>query len=74
MLNRVNLLNKPLPPCTTILGHLALGLVEKEYDKHFDYIIITCPTLRLNKTFCNKDWIRHDKNLWIIESKGNLHQ
>ena len=25
--------------------HLVLDLIEKEYNKHFDYIIIICPTL-----------------------------
>ena len=28
--------------------HLVLELIEKEYKKHFDYIIIICPTLREN--------------------------
>ena len=32
--------------------HLVLELVEKEYSKHFDYIIIICPRLRENnKTY-----------------------
>ena len=26
--------------------HLVLDLIEKENKKHFDYIIIICPTLR----------------------------
>ena len=26
--------------------HLILGLIEKEYNRHFDYIIIICLTLR----------------------------
>ena len=25
--------------------HLVLELIEKEYNKHFDYIVIICPTL-----------------------------
>ena len=28
--------------------HLVLELIEKEYKKHFDYVIIICPTLREN--------------------------
>ena len=39
--------------------HLVLDLLEKEYNKHFDYIIIICPTLRWNKTY-SKDWIKND--------------
>ena len=31
--------------------HLVLDLIEKEYNKHFDYIIIICPTLQWNKTY-----------------------
>ena len=25
--------------------HLVLELIEKEYNKHFDHIIIICPTI-----------------------------
>ena len=35
--------------------HLALDLIEKEYNKHFDYIITICPTLRWNKTYHSRD-------------------
>ena len=40
--------------------HLVLELIEKEYNKHFDYIIIICSTLR-------------DK-IWLVEPKDNLYQ
>ena len=46
--------------------HLVLDLIEKEYSKHFDYIII-CPTLRYNKTYHCKEWIIKDHNIWLIE-------
>ena len=45
--------------------HLVLDLIEKENNKHFDYIIIICPTLR--------GWIKNDK-LWLIEPKSKLYQ
>ena len=36
--------------------HLVLELIEKEYNKYFDYIVITCPTLRENnKTYHAKE-------------------
>ena len=35
-------------------SHLILDLIETEYNKNFDYIIIICPTLRQNKTHQNK--------------------
>ena len=41
--------------------HLVLELTEKENNKHFDYIIIICPTLRENnETYHAKGWIKND--------------
>ena len=54
--------------------HLVLDLIEKEYSKHFDYIIIICPTLRWNKTYHAKGWIKHDDKVWLIEPKDRLYQ
>ena len=53
---------------------LALDLIEKEYKKHFDYIIIICPTLRVNKTYHARDWIKIDDRVWFIEPKDKLYQ
>ena len=55
-------------------SHLVLGLIEKEYNKHFDYIIIICPTLRQNKTYHSKDWIKNDDKVWLIEPTYKLYQ
>ena len=54
--------------------HFALDLIEKEYNKHFDYIIIICPTLRENKTYHVRDWIKNDDRVWLKEPKENLYQ
>ena len=55
--------------------HLVLDLIEKEYNKHFDYIIIICPTLRENnKTYHAKEWIKNDDNVWLVDPKDNLYQ
>ena len=54
--------------------HLVLDLIEKEYNKHFDYIIIICPTLRWNKTYHSRDWIKNDDKFWFIEPKDKLYQ
>ena len=43
--------------------HLVLDLIEKEYNKHFDYVIIICPTLQWNKTYRSRDWIKNDDNV-----------
>ena len=52
------------PHTTTFTGpikcgktHLVLNLIEKEFNKHFDYATIICPTLRYNKTCHSKEWI-----------------
>ena len=54
--------------------HLVLDLIEKEYNKHFDYIIIIFLILRWNKTYHAKAWIKNDDNVWLIESKDKLYQ
>ena len=55
--------------------HLALDLIGKEYNKHFDYIIIICPALRENnKTYHAKEWIKNDDNVWLVDPKDNLYQ
>ena len=55
-------------------SHLVLDLIEKEYNKRFDHIIIICPTLRWNKTHHAKAWIRHDNKVWLIEPKDKVYQ
>ena len=47
--------------------HLVLDLIEKECSKHFDYIIIICPTLQYNITYHSKELIKKDNNIWLIE-------
>ena len=54
--------------------HLVLGLIKKEYNKHFDYIIIICRTLRENDTYHAKGWIKNDDNVWLVDPKDNLYQ
>ena len=55
-------------------SHLVLDLIGKEYNKHFDDIIIICPTLRWNNTYHAKGWIKHDDNVSLIEPKTMLYQ
>ena len=55
--------------------HLVLELIEKEYSKHFDYIIIICPTLRENnETYHAKEWIKNDDKVWLVDPKENLYE
>ena len=62
--------------CPTECGrtHLVLDVIEKKYNKHFDYIIIICPTLRWNETYYSKVWIKNDEKFWLIEPKDRLYQ
>ena len=54
--------------------HLVLELIEKEYNKHFDYIIIIYQTLQWNKTYHFKGWIKNDDKVWLVEPKDKLYQ
>ena len=54
--------------------HLVLELIEKAYNKHFDCIIIICPTLQENSTYHAKEWIKSDDKVWLVDSKDNLYQ
>ena len=53
---------------------LLLELIEKEYNKHFDFIVIICPTLQENSTFHLKEWIKTDDNVWLVDPRDNLYQ
>ena len=55
--------------------HLVLELIENQYNNHFDYIVIICPTLRENnKTYHAKEWINNDDKVWLVDPKDNLYQ
>ena len=54
--------------------HLVLELIQNQYKKHFDYIIIICPTLRENSTDHAKEWIKNDDKVWLVDPKENLYQ
>ena len=53
--------------------HLVLELIEKEYNKHFDYIVIICPALRENDIYHAKEWIKNNDNVWLVDPKDNLY-
>ena len=54
--------------------HLVLELIEKEYNKHFDFIVIIFPTLQKNSTYHAKEWIKNDDDVWLVDPKDNLSQ
>ena len=43
-----------------------LNFLEKHYIKHFDYIILICPTFSWNKTYQQRKYI-NDYDLFSIE-------
>ena len=52
--------------------HLALSLLENEYNNHFDFIVIICPTLAHNETYKSRGWVWNDPDVIPIES-NNLY-
>ena len=54
--------------------HLVLDLMENEYNRYFEDIVIICPTIPDNKTNYTKEWIKNDDKAWLIEPKDKLFQ
>ena len=50
----------------------ALDLLENEYRYHFSSIIIICVTLRWNRTYLSRPWIRSDDRIFLIEPKDKI--
>ena len=54
--------------------HLASNLLENEYIKHFDFIVIICPMLKHNETYKSRGWVWNDLDIIIaIELRNNLY-
>ena len=49
-------------------------MIEKEYNKHFDCIVIIFPTVQENDTYHSKEWIKNDDKVWLGDLKHNLYQ
>ena len=41
-----------------------LRLLETEYKNHFEFIIILCPTILVDKTYLSRKWILDYKNVF----------
>ena len=52
----------------------VLDLIQSEYKGHFDNIVILCPTLRWNKTYLERAWIKKDDYVFLFEPRGNLFE
>ena len=55
-------------------NHLVLELIEKEYNKHFDFIVIIYPMLRENSTYRDKERLKTDDNVWLVDPKDKPYQ
>ena len=53
--------------------HLALSLLENEYRRHFDFIVIICPTLRYKSTYKSRGWVWNDRDVIPIEPGNQLY-
>ena len=53
--------------------HLVLDFIENEYNKHFGHIIIICPTIRWNKIYHTREWIRDDDKVFPVRPKERLY-
>ena len=53
--------------------HLVLDMIEMQYNKHFDKIIILCLSIRWNKNYIGRSWIIKDENVWLVEPKDKLY-
>ena len=49
--------------------YFVLDLLENEFRKKFDYIIIFCPTIHMNKTYQDKFWIEKDVKIYTYPPK-----
>ena len=48
--------------------HLVLDLIENQYYKHFDCIVIICPTLKENnETYHAREWIKNEDKVWLVD-------
>ena len=53
--------------------HLVLDMIETQYNKHFDKIVILCLTIRWNKTYIGRSWVIKDENVWLVDTKDKLY-
>ena len=50
-----------------------LDLLERQYRDVFKHIVIICPTLRYNKAYRERSWIKSDNEVYIVDPHGRLH-
>ena len=53
---------------------LILELIENQYNNHFGFIFIICPTLRENSIYHANKWVKNIDKVWLVDPKDNLYQ
>ena len=74
------MLNVVKEPCTMLIcgrtncgkTKFILDLLEHEYKHHFEKIFIICSTIRVNKTYRERSWIKTDHHIFCIEPQDKL--
>ena len=72
---------KKKPHCAIICGATECGktkfildLLETQYLKYYDYIVIFCPTIQHNKTYHEREFILKDKDVFIVNPGNKLNE
>ena len=50
-----------------------LDLLERQYHGVFEHIVIICPTLKHNKAYRERSWIKSDDEVYIVDPHDRLH-
>ena len=50
-----------------------MSLLENEYNNHFDFIVIICPTLAHNEMYKSRGWVWNDPELILEEPVNQLY-
>lgn len=53
--------------------HFVLDLLQSKFRHKFDYVIIICPTILYNKTYCRK-FLQSDPNVYVIAITDKLDE
>lgn len=52
--------------------HVMLDIIEKYYGKHFDKILIICPTFDRNQTYLKRQWVKNDSDIVVRKDSENM--
>lgn len=50
-----------------------LDLLETTYRDVFEHIVVLCPTIKYNKAYQSRGWIKQDPEIYLIDPHDRLH-